>query len=84
MQALQILNSEYAQALTYLQSTRKKHLDTRGVLFTVGTLQLVIPLRSNGLPCITEVLLHMPGTVIRHKKYGYKGVIYAWDRVCDR
>ncbi|KAL3131480.1 hypothetical protein ABBQ38_007787 [Trebouxia sp. C0009 RCD-2024] len=58
-QALQILNSEYAQALTYLQSTRQKHLDARGVQFTVGT-------------------------VIRHKKYGYKGVIYAWDRVCDR
>ena len=24
------------------------------------------------------------GTVFRHKKHGYKGVIYAWDKQCDR
>jgi hemimethylated DNA binding protein len=24
------------------------------------------------------------GTVFRHAKFGYKGVVYGWDRVCDR
>lgn len=24
------------------------------------------------------------GTVFRHKKFGYKGVIYGWDKTCDR
>lgn len=39
MQALQVLNSEYAQAVTYLQSTRAKHLDARGIQFPVGMAQ---------------------------------------------
>jgi len=29
-------------------------------------------------------LLGNAGTVFRHKKHGYKGVIYAWDKQCDR
>ena len=83
-QALQLLNSEYAQALSYLESTRANHLDASGVHFTVGKTWLAMsPLVQQELAA-TDYLLHMPGTVIRHKKYGYKGVIYAWDRVCDR
>ncbi|DBA98893.1 TPA: hypothetical protein ACH3X1_014642 [Trebouxia sp. C0004] len=57
--ALQLLNTEYAQALRYLQAARSEHLDPGAVLFSVGT-------------------------VFRHKKHGYKGVIYAWDKQCDR
>ena len=35
-QALQLLNSEYAQALSYLESTRANHLNAAGVHYTVG------------------------------------------------
>ena len=27
---------------------------------------------------------HSVGTVFRHKKYGYRGVVYGWDRSCER
>ena len=84
MQALQLLNSEYAQALSYLESTRANHLDAVGVQFTVGKMQLAMNARQLPQLKMTDSLFHMPGTVIRHKKYGYKGVIYAWDKVCDR
>ena len=82
MQALQLLSSEYAQALSYLQSTRAKHLNAAGIQFPVGKIQLAHMAALSHLA--SDLLSHMPGTVIRHKKYGYKGVIYAWDKVCDR
>ena len=47
VQALQLLNSEYAQALSYLESTRANHLDAVGVQFTVGEVQLAIIPDSN-------------------------------------
>lgn len=40
VQALQLLNTEYAQALSYLESTRAKHLHAAGVRFVVGKTQL--------------------------------------------
>ena len=36
LQALQLLNTEYAQALRYLQTARSEHLDPGAVLFPVG------------------------------------------------
>ena len=41
LQALQLLNTEYAQALRYLQTARSEHLDPGAVLFPVGKDQCV-------------------------------------------
>lgn len=57
--ALQLLNTEYAQAARYLEQARAEHANLDGVQFPIGT-------------------------VFRHKQHGYKGVIYGWDRQCDR
>eukprot|EP00850_Spirogloea_muscicola_P000011 SM000001S04413 [mRNA] locus=s1:1028:2732:- [translate_table: standard] len=29
-------------------------------------------------------VLYSVGSVIRHRKYGYRGVIFGWDRICSR
>ena len=32
----------------------------------------------------TSIAKHQVGTVIQHKKYGYKGLIYGWDPTCRK
>ena len=83
VQALQLLNSEYARALRHLQAARAEHLDADGVLFAVGGLLIACSWPSMCSAKMNLVACDV-GTVFRHKQHGYKGVIYGWDRQCDR
>lgn len=59
MEALRILNSEYAALARSMRVTRASRTDRQGVEYKVGQ-------------------------VFVHRLYGYRGVIYGWDRHCER
>lgn len=59
MEALRLLNSEYAALAHSMRITRASRTDRQGVDYKIGQ-------------------------VIVHRWYGYRGVIYGWDRHCER
>ncbi len=54
LQALQLLNTEYAQALRYLQTARSEHLDPGAALFPVGKDQSLAHYQAM-LPCVADM-----------------------------
>ncbi|GAQ85319.1 hypothetical protein KFL_002290100 [Klebsormidium nitens] len=47
-----------------------------------NALRAVVSLREERLD--SSVARHQVGTVIQHRRYGYKGLIFGWDPTCQR
>lgn len=59
LDALRVLNTEYAAAAQEMRATRAARTDRNGISFRIGQ-------------------------VFVHRRFGYRGVIYGWDRRCER